>query len=363
MKDDCRAAVQLPRFFSLRWGSSMADTKIDPEDWRLIVERIHAGTCVPFLGAATNISRTAGVDTPEYNGLPLGAEVALRILKDRIELEADVPGDLATVIPHEKLAGSARYRELARVATSNLPRVSLLVEFGTDFPNFLALLRAILPDADRQPSPLLKTLAALPFELIVTTNYDRLMERALQALPSPRPSLCVVQPPAGFSSKKQLALQKQLAEFSSNWKQHPDAPRGVILYKIHGSFVDGAKATDEERSIIITEDDYIRFLTVLGKEKGGVPNQIKAKMTDSTLLFLGYSLEDWDFRTIFKGLIETLPPRSQRKSFAIQKDPSTFWEEFWGERKVKIYSVDLYDFADELRDRYHVYVKKLAAGQ
>jgi hypothetical protein len=74
-------------------------------------------------------------------------------------------------------------------------------------------------------------------------------------------------------------------------------------------------------------------------------------MVDSSLLFLGYSLEDWDFRTLYKGLVEQLPVRKQRISFALQKDPPPFWESYWASKHVKIYNVDLYEFADELRQR------------
>jgi hypothetical protein len=45
----------------------------------------------------------------------------------------------------------------------------------------MEVLRSILADEQCQPSPLLRTLASIPLKLIVTTNYDRLMERALGA--------------------------------------------------------------------------------------------------------------------------------------------------------------------------------------
>jgi hypothetical protein len=40
----------------------------------------------------------------------------------------------------------------------------------------------VLDDEDIEPSPLLRTLAALALKLVVTTNYDRLLERALRCL-------------------------------------------------------------------------------------------------------------------------------------------------------------------------------------
>ena len=107
-------------------------------------------------------------------------------------------------------------------------------------------------------------------------------------------------------------------------------------------------------ALIITEDDYIEFLTVLGreKEKIGIPKLIVKTLAPSTLLFLGYSLEDWDFRTVYKGWIENLPTHAFRKSFAFQKDPPEFWVRFWSRKGIEIYNVDLYEFAQQLEKHY-----------
>ena len=86
-------------------------------------------------------------------------------------------------------------------------------------------------------------------------------------------------------------------------------------------------------------------------EDRGVPRLISGELADGTLLFLGYSLEDWTFRTIFKGLIESLPKTKQRRSFAIQLHPPDFWVRFWQSKGVEIYDMDLHDFADELARR------------
>jgi len=116
-------------------------------------------------------------------------------------------------------------------------------------------------------------------------------------------------------------------------------PQWAQPAEIHGTFREH-ELEDASAQIIITEEDNIEFLTVVGIQNVGVPNLIAEKIVDSTLLFLGYGLEDWDFRTIFKGLIERLPPRTQRKSFAIQKDPPDFWVEFWKKKNVEIYNME-----------------------
>ena len=104
--------------------------------------------------------------------------------------------------------------------------------------------------------------------------------------------------------------------------------------------------------MVLTEEDYIKFLTVAPIENIGVPNVIAGKLGVSTLLFLGYGLEDWDFRVIFHALIRKLPVSDLRKSFAIQKKPSEFWTKYWGNQGVDIYDYDLYQFANDLAKQY-----------
>jgi hypothetical protein len=297
---------------------------------------------VPFLGAGVNVS------SDEYKGLPLANEVTLRLVEELIEESKGVdPKDLCPTKPHKCLA---QYKDLTRIGLQDLARVALHVQFKGDTPYLMDLLKTILPDEEREPSKLLTTLAQLPFELIVTTNYDRLTERAL-ALQGKSYKM-VVQPIKGFGELAWHTLENELAVYD-----------GLVVYKIHGTFLDKSPSNKKQdmdalSRVIITEEDYIEFLTVIGEPFRGIPGQIKSKMKTSTLLLLGYSLEDWDFRTIFKGLIETLSQHGQLKSFAIQKDPSDFWVKFWEDKGVVIYNVDLYEFAAELEKRYREYVAR-----
>lgn len=290
--------------------TSSAKSVVTPAHLKLIVDRIHGNACVPFLGAAANVTNK----NFRYEGLPLGAELASTFIK--------------------LIAFAGR-------DTQNLARVTLEYEFATDRLSLVGELEKTLPDFSRRPSPLLDALAKFPFKLIITTNYDRLLERALERRKVAFESLS--QPSGGFLDNRQTRRRfDELEEY-----------KGLILYKIHGSF-DVPAGGSPPPSVIITEDDYIEFLTVLGREKGriGIPKLIVKTLAPSTLLFLGYSLEDWDFRTVYKGWIENLPANERRKSFAFQKDPPEFWVRFWSRKGIEIYDIDLYDFAQQLERRY-----------
>jgi len=341
-------------------------TTIQPAHYNLIIDRISAGRCVPFLGAGVNVS---GGD---YHGLPLAPEVALHMVKaltdlDKKQLErltktatdevrlrlvqmiADLDdkqlNELSRAEIEQYLSQAEPLPKLLQVGLPDLARVALHVEVETDTDNLMALLREVLPEADCQPSPLLHTLAELPFDLIVTTNYDCLLERAF----GDKPYEPVVQRIAGFDEQEQNKLQEQLSN-----------PRGPIIYKIHGSFSDkgplaGLQASDR---LILTEEDYIQFLTVVGREDMGVPALIREKMMGSTILFLGYSLQDWDFRTIYKALIEPVDQWRRPKSFALQKDPPDFWVRYWAPKGITILDVDLHQFADQLQNRWQKSLQK-----
>jgi SIR2-like domain len=227
---------------------------------------------------------------------------------------------------------------------------------------FLAsALRHAPPDPKCVPSPLLRTLAKIrSLRLVVTTNYDWLFEKALDDEGRADEYEVVVQPTQGFDDTAEVR----------QWLDNLQQQKKLIVYKIHGS-LEAVQPLSKSESpptpqsnveskspppLIITEDDYIEFLTVLGRgrteerEKGkiGVPARILTELTTSSLLFLGYGLEDWDFRAIYKSLIESLPWHSKRKSIAVQKHSPQYWRDYWSQKKVKIFDVELYDFVDQL---------------
>jgi hypothetical protein len=301
----------------------------------MILQALRERRCVPFLGAGVNAS------TSGYQGLPLGGEVALRLLESLLGIRVPSIEQLVEVTlgPLGEQYGE-QYKELVWLRLQDLARVALHVEVMADKEYLVGELQSILPDERCEPSRALRTLARLPLELIVTTNYDRLMERALEEAGQPPP--LIIGPPIGGPTLREQRRRLQ---------DHT----GLVLYKIHGTF--GGASTPSQHDggrspVIISEEDYIDFLTVAPLKDIGVPRSISAKMANSVLLFLGYGLEDWDFRTIHKVLIGGLRPNSRRKSFAIQKDPSPLWVRFWDRKGVEIHNMDLYEFMDELEVRY-----------
>ncbi len=300
-------------------SDAIQPTRIPPFEMERILDRIRAGKCVPFLGAGVNLtSRERG-----YRGLPLGGKLARKLA---IKL---------------------------RASNSTLARLALEWEVRDDRSSLVEFLSRALrhepADPRCVPSPLLRALARIrSLKLVVTTNYDSLFEKALDEEGRADDYEVVLQPPQGFDAIPEIR----------KWMGDLQQQKKLIVYKIHGSF---APAPDgSPPPLVITEDDYIEFLTVLGRgkaedgEKGkiGVPPRVITELTASSLLFLGYGLEDWDFRTIHKSLIESLPWHSARKSIAIQKGSQAYWLQYWAQKKVQIFNIDLYDFVDQLNEAF-----------
>lgn len=323
---------------------SEASKQIEPPIWNLLLAAVRQGDCVPFLGAAANVGG-------EGFEIPTGVKLAKDIVCFLTGLTGKNPEDLVRLDPPLD-----SHKEMLRSGVTDLARVSLHLMDQVGPKDFLDQIRSRVINAESRPSPLLRALAALPFELIVTTNYDYMMEAALEE--RKRPFYRVVQPLRGFGEKEGQRINNELQDFD-----------GVRLYKIHGELPpqkdegeDDAPVAGETSPIIITEEDYIQFLTVLREPSRGVPNWIEGKIKSSRFLFLGYGLEDWDFRTLYEGLIAPIPKYLKPVSYAIQWQPPDFWVRYWANRGVRIYDMDIKEFAAQLKQKYEAAYGELPGG-
>lgn len=267
-----------------------------------ILEQINKGLCVPFLGSG------ASAKTDTRGGFPLGSELADRMLKQLAQSGVNGTG----------IRNTWNLSEVATHYEHFLSRYKLI--------NFL---RDNLPDHEIDPLPVHECLAKLPFDLIITTNYDTLIEKALSL--ERKQNKPIVQPRGGFKDPS-----KPAALFGY---------RGITVYKMHGSIA------EDEDNFIITEDDYLDMLSYMHKKDEGIPTLITGRFGVSTLLFLGYSLDDVDFKVLHK-VIEKFPSSNRPPSYAIQKSSSTFAQDYWKKKDVQIYNLDLHEFMTELSQAY-----------
>ena len=184
----------------------------------------------------------------------------------------------------------------------------------------------------------------------MTTNYDRHFERAYQA--QFRQSLEVLIYRGGWNPNDRTAklhCDAGGAPVGAYWSPR----KRTSLYKIHGCI---SQVTGQ--SLVVTEEDYINFLTnALGENPDNrLPWFVRSKLETSTILFLGYSLADWNFRTIFKATVERRENKDMR-SYAVQfhepqrndrRDLLPLIVDFWGEKRVDIVNVRADEFVTDL---------------
>ena len=291
---------------------------VQPAQLLQIVTSVRKGTCTAFLGAAVN--RT----TDGYDGLPLGGQLSQL---------------LATGIDEtlEKIADK-----------NNLAKVSLVYECLVARRPLIDEVKKQIPDKERKPSAVLKLLAKLPIDLYVTTNYDRLLERALET----RNPFVVVQTP------EEIHGAEQVLEWIKQPKEPGSPPRRPLVYKIHGSFVDthdvnGVEVDDSP--LIITEADYIDFLTLLGSSEQAIPQNILSRFAVDTLLFLGYSLEDWDFRVLYKLALKKSVHKNGLPHYSVQMPVAQHWKDYWlaqSNQRLRVLESDVYKFAEDLEKEW-----------
>ena len=90
----------------------------------------------------------------------------------------------------------------------------------------------------------------------------------------------------------------------------------------------------------MSEADYLEFLTVIANDNDSkapiVPLYIREALTESAVLILGYRLLSWDFRILFRSLLNREGQKLRRDNVALQIDPK-FEEAFLDDERALSY--------------------------
>ena len=206
------------------------------------------------------------------------------------------------------------------------------------------------------PGPIERFLARLPElmrarevdqQVIVTTGYGHALERAFEqagedadvvafVAAGPNRGKFVHCPADG--SQTVIAVPNSYADLSLS-------ERPVIL-KVHGG-VD-LQAERGRESFVVSEDDYISYLAQ-SELSNVLPVTLAAKLRRSHLLFISYPVVEWSLR-VFLHRVFGDEPISYR-SWAVLPGAQPIQHEFWRQRGVDLYDVELEDFVDGLERR------------
>ena len=318
------------------------------DHYNLVMRRITEGDLVPFLGAGANMCGCPENESwRQGQYLPNGGELATFLAQNYGYPPRVLKLDCPTC--HKEVRGNEKALDLLRVSQY----AGLQGGEGDLYKDLHKLF-----NADYPPTSLHQFLASLPAALVkkgfpkrgllvVTTNYDDLMERAF------------IQAGEVFDVLTYVAKGDGRGTFL-HWP--PDGPpraitepnkytaisldeRSVVL-KIHGAV---NRSDGNQDSYVIREDDYIDYLARTTEINGVLPVTVVDKLKNSHLLFLGYSLSDWNLRVILHRIWEQR--KFDFKSWAVQLRPEPIDQKFWSKRDVDILDVRLEEYVEALEAR------------
>jgi hypothetical protein len=149
-----------------------------------------------------------------------------------------------------------------------------------DYPRF--------PQGTEDP---LRMLARLPLPIYVTTSQSDFLERALDAEgKKPRTQICF--------------WSGVISSVAPNHRSDPDFTPSVtnpLVYHLFG-------LEDYPQTLVQSEDDYINFIMSMVEDTNTlnpiVPLNLRRALGESNLVLLGYRLQDWDFRILFRFILK-----------------------------------------------------------
>jgi SIR2-like domain len=305
--------------------------KLPEESWKTLIRQIKKGRCTPFVGAGASAGLVVEADdfaAQGGNAVPTADKMA-----ESLANEYDYPfvdrWDLARVTQYI----AVRHNERLLVKEEVVDRIAAVPP----------------PDFD-DPSQPHRLLADLRLPVYVTTNYDDFLAQAIRRSAAvagtevqPREEIC------DWGDDEAADPDERAV-----WSATSDRP---VVYHLHGHQRDPG-------SMVLTEDDYLDFLVRAAGRRRLVPPEIRAAMSSPiSLLFVGYSLQDWTFRVLFRSLIAEVPVPRQVAHISVQLPPESVPEErrdevleylnrYFGAWKISVYWDDVRQFCHELRKRW-----------
>src|SRR5262245_8356592 len=285
---------------------------LEDKDWKILIDRIQSKKCIPFIGP--------GFCKDYY------------LTKSQIA-EKWAESECYPFEDRKDLARVSQFLEVKEDEWSTKER--LVKEFKSSIK---------LPDFANEYEPY-RVLADLTFPLYITTNYDNFLFEALRRHPKdPHGEHCRWKtPPKKTHSTRTLSVANPM------------------VFHLYGH-------TDEQDSLILTEKDYMGFLLNVTKFEGLIPPEVQGAIM-GTLLFLGYQLDDWDFRILlavlrrffdsglsrWKHVAVQLVPIDENATSVRREQAQEHFNRFLQQNfsNVSVYWGTCQEFAKELRDRWN----------
>jgi hypothetical protein len=296
-----------------------------------VIDSLKRGRLIPFLGAGVNLYGRDRSKVWESGGqdLPSGAELAAFLARIAEFPVAQGGSDLLQVAQYLAITKDEQklYDELHDLFDREFKPSSVHA--------FLAQLPVVTASAG----------GTKPHQLVVTTNYDDLMEKAFGACEPPEPYDLVYYDARLLSTTRGKFLHRPPGkETESHPVLDPERyklpldQRSIVL-KIHGAVARDQDSSED--SYVITEDHYFDYPFY-----SEIPITIRQEFQKRRFLFLGYSLRDWNLRMMFRRIWRD--QKLEKESWTINDEENPVQRLFWEKRKVRYIVASLEDYVHDL---------------
>jgi hypothetical protein len=312
------------------------------DGWKGLISDIDEGTCTPILGSGL------------LEGL-IGStrEISRRWAKaEEFAMAPHQREDLPQVTQYLSVMENPNYprRELRKRLREEVTRRFEVRADKAPVDDLLAAARA-----ERQKNRRVEphsVLASLPFKIFITTNADDQLRRALvESGKVPRVELC------RWHARENSEWPESIFVDHPNYTPQDD--RHPLVYHLYGQL-------QNPDSLVLTEDDYFDYLIGVNQDSSRIPLGIKKTLRNTALLFLGFRMEEWDFRVLFRSILAQGEKGGLNKRFkhiAAQIEPEEgrntdpekarrYLQSYFRNADIHIYWGSVEDFTRELRDRW-----------
>lgn len=307
--------------------------------WSGLLRMIQQGKCIPIVGPRVRGRLTAD---PEQIAQTWAAEHEYPF-SDKNNLTR-----VAQYMASSMGADFPRYELLDVLKRSFRERLPEEVRPSESYETLTELVEAVewkdLVADD--PNEIHKVLASLNLPLYLTINYDNFLTQALAA--------------QGKRPVREICQWNDMLDgLPSSFEDDPSytpTEQEPLVYHLFGN-------DQEVDSLALAEDDYLDFLVQISAEMERIPSYVWAALTNNTLMFLGFSLRDWGFRVILRGLVATRQRRRRIRHVGVQLEPSdidkdgieaaqSFLQQYFQEAEINVYSGSMEQFMAELREQW-----------
>ena len=323
------------------YRAGFGDEREGLRKWPALLSNIQAGRCTPILGPGLTewllgSRRAIAARWAETFGYPMDptSRDSLPQVAQYVAVDQDVSTMQRALVEHLAAEVRRRFGGILSADQGRAPLDEMISAVG----------QQLWTDPVTQP---LRVLASFPLPIYITTIFGNYLADALKAAgKDPVVEMC--------RWNDYLEQQPSIFDSEPDYRPTPERP---LVYHLFGRLSD-------PDSLVLTEDDYFDYLIGVTSRNDLIPGVVRRALADSALLFLGFDLDDWDFRVLFRSIMsrEGSNRRCKYAHVAAQIDPEggrisepdgarRYLESYFGDADISIFWGNVADFGHELRQR------------